>query len=176
MIRRQRLIRTAFTAVAASFAIAACDSSSAPSPTDPSGASGTQGGPTELGSPASAPRHGELHLTKSCPVYTGQPGSYCTITSSNLASIPAGTNVIYTSAKGETALSTDIVLDTPGPGNNAAFGHVELNLVTRHGVVTLNGGTGKFRGIQANAEVTFLGGGPNWAWDGTFSFEDNGNH
>lgn len=118
--------------------------------------------------PASAtPRTGDLNITKECSEFTAQAGSFCTITSSNLKTIPIGSRVIYTSAAGATSLDTDIVLYT-GPGNSA-FGHVFLNLATGTGTVTLDGGTGQFRHFHASAVVSYTSG-DNWAWDGTYSF------
>ncbi len=125
-----------------------------------------------------SPRSGALQITKECSQYTRLPGSFCTITSSNLKQIPVGTRVIYASAAGTNALGhlsldTDVTLDPPGPGNNAAFGHVVLDLVTASGVVTLSGGTGKFRGISGRADISHLTG-RNWAWNGTYSFANEG--
>jgi hypothetical protein len=40
---------------------------------------------------ASFPRSGALHVTKECSAYTGQAGDVCTISSSNLDAIEAGT-------------------------------------------------------------------------------------
>jgi len=123
--------------------------------------------------PASAsPRTGALHVTKECSQYFGNPGEFCTITSSNLKAIKPGSRVIYTSAAGATGLDTDIVLAT-GPGNgNRAFGHVVLDFVTGTGTVTFYGGTGQFRHFHAIAAVSFIGDSthPDWAWEGTYSF------
>jgi hypothetical protein len=47
---------------------------------------------------ASAPRAGTLNVTKECSQYEGTAGSVCTITSSNLDAIPAGSKVVYASA------------------------------------------------------------------------------
>ena len=66
---------------------------------------------------------GELHVTKECSEYTGQSGSFCTITSSNIKAIEVGSKVVYAKAAGETSLDSDIVLDLPGRGSNQAFGH-----------------------------------------------------
>ena len=77
---------------------------------------------------STSPRSGELHVTKECSQYFGQAGQFCTITSSNLNAIRPGTNVVYASAAGATALNSDLVLD--GPGNNNANGHVTLNFLT----------------------------------------------
>ena len=97
-----------------------------------------------------SPRSGELHVTKNCSHYTGAAGSFCTITSSNLNAIKAGSRVVYASAAGAPTpgvLDSDLVID--GPGNNTAFGHVVLDLSTLSGVVTFSGGTGEFTHFQA---------------------------
>lgn len=120
---------------------------------------------------SAAPRSGDLHVTKECSAYTGTAGGYCTITSSNLAAIAVGSRVIYEQALTYPTLDTDIVLDLPGPGNNMAFGHVHLDLLTGLGAVTFTGGTGKFTWFNASVAVT-----PNpaeafgWSWDGTYAF------
>jgi hypothetical protein len=116
------------------------------------------------------PRGGALHVTKECSQYTRLAGGFCTITSSNLAQIEVGTKVIYTIASGATLLDSDVTLDPPGPGNNKAFGHCRLDLVARVGLCTFSGGTGTFSHFSASAPVSFLGA-PNWAWDGTYSFD-----
>ena len=121
---------------------------------------------------ASFPRSGDLHVTKECSTYTGHAGDVCTITSSNVEAIEVGSKVIYAQAADFSTLSLDseAVLDLPGPGNNTASGHCHLNLVTNTGVCTFSGGTGKFMHFQASANVSYLGG-PNYAWNGTYSFD-----
>lgn len=118
---------------------------------------------------AASPRSGELHVTKECSAYTHLAGGYCTITSSNIPAIEVGTRVVYLQPLVGTVLETDVMLEAPGSAINVAFGHVHLDLVAKVGVVTLSGGTGTFSGIQATANVSYLGG-LNWAWDGTYSF------
>lgn len=118
---------------------------------------------------AASPRSGALHVTKECSAYTGAAGDYCTITSSNLAGIEVGSRVIYLEPLAFPILDTDIVLDPPGPGNNKAFGHVYLDLSKGAGEATFSGGTGKFTWFHASVDVSYLGG-PNWGWDGTYSF------
>jgi hypothetical protein len=112
-------------------------------------------------------------VTKECSEYLGRAGDFCTITSSNLKQIPVGSKIFYASAAGATSLSSDIILDPPGPGNNRAFGHCALEFATGVGLCTLSGGTGKFSWFHARADVSYLGG-PNWAWDGTYSFGKSG--
>jgi len=117
---------------------------------------------------ADSPRSGALHVTKECSQYTGQAGSFCTITSSNLNAIDAGSKVIYLQPAGATGVDSDLVLYT-GPGNSA-FGHVTLSFATLSGVVTFSGGTGQFRGFEARVIVTYNAATNLWYWDGTYSF------
>ncbi|HEX9129847.1 MAG TPA: hypothetical protein VF850_11865, partial [Gemmatimonadaceae bacterium] len=81
--------------------------------------------------------------------------------------------VVYASAVTPTALSSDVMLVSPNPGNNVAFGHVELNRITRTGTATFSGGTGKFEHFSASVAITFVSP-ANWSWDGTYSFGNNG--
>jgi hypothetical protein len=120
---------------------------------------------------ASSPHSGGLHITKECSEYTGLADSFCTITSSNLSAIKAGSRVVYLQAPGATTLDSDIVL-VVGPGN-IALGHVKLDLATGSGVVTISGGTGQFTSFHAKVNVSYLGG-PNFAWDGWYRFNKHG--
>ncbi len=63
----------------------------------------------------------------------GQIGDYCTVTSSNVAAIPAGTKIFYAQAAGATSLDSDVILYT-GPGNTAT-GHCALDFATGLGAV-----------------------------------------
>jgi hypothetical protein len=120
---------------------------------------------------SATPRSGALHVTKECSQYDGDAGDFCTITSSNINTIKPGSRIFYASAAGDPTpgvLESDLVID--GPGNNNAYGHVVLDLLTGTGVVTLSGGTGEFRGFQASVDVSPLGG-VNVAWHGTYSFD-----
>jgi len=120
-----------------------------------------------------SPRAGTFHAHKNCAEYSGLGGGFCTLTESTLKQIPVGTKVVYASAATATALSSDLMLVPPNGGNSVAFGHVELNRVTRTGVLTFSGGTGKFQHFSANVTITFLY--PlNWAWDATYSFGNEG--
>ncbi len=168
----KRALSGCFAVAAIGVAAGCADTSSLP--TAPSAAAivvssttASGGGAATLGS---FPRKGVLEIEKECSEYNGLPGAFCTITSSNVAAIEAGSRVVYASAPGPTTLDTDVVLDPPGPGNNVAFGHCELNLTTGIGLCTFSGGTGKFTNFQAHANVSSLGG-PDWAWDGTYSFD-----
>jgi hypothetical protein len=114
------------------------------------------------------PRSGDLHVTKECSEYKGLPGDFCTITSSNLGEIPVGSKVVYADAADGGSLDTDVTLDA-GSGDTAA-GHVVLDLAADKGVATFSGGTGKFTGFEAHADVSADPDGL-WHWEGTYSFD-----
>jgi hypothetical protein len=173
MIRRRRLVATAFIATAF---IAGCDNQqSTVSPTAPSTfATSTADQSGTAPSLSAATRTGTLHMTKECSEYTGLPGSFCTIPSSDLKQMPAGSRVVYAGTLTNGRLDSDLYLDPPGPGNNRAFGHVFLDLTVTppHGVITFSGGTGTFAHFNATIQVTRLVGVPKtWNWDGPYSFQ-----
>ena len=118
---------------------------------------------------SASPRSGDLRVAKECSGYTGGAGSFCEITSSNVKAIEVGSRILYLQPDQLfTPAGSDVVLDSPEPGNNTAFGNCSLAL----GVCTFSGGTGKFTSFNASVDVT-----PptsedpvNWHWDGTYSF------
>jgi len=115
---------------------------------------------------AASPRSGSLHATKECSGFTGAAGSYCMITSSSLPAIEVGSKILYLQPGALlTPAGSDVVLDTPGPGNNAAFGNCSLAV----GHCSFWGGTGKFTWFHASIAVSPLGG-PDWSWVGTYDF------
>jgi hypothetical protein len=155
MLRRKFLMATV---VMANVIVTACSDTTAP-----------QQLATGDVSSAFSPRSGTFHVTKECSAYTGHAGDFCTITSSTLKQIEAGSRVIYASDAVGTLVDTDVVLNPPGPGNNTASGHCTIDLAMGTGECTFSGGTGKFTWFQASVAVSPLGG-PNFAWDGTYSF------
>jgi hypothetical protein len=114
---------------------------------------------------------GALHMTKECSAYTGAAGDYCTITSSNLAAIEAGSRVYYGQAANFALglVDSNVVLDT-GNGKDRAVGRCTLDLVTGLGLCTFSDGTGQFTGFQARVNVSPPTDGANWHWDGTYHF------
>lgn len=123
---------------------------------------------------ASSEKKGPLHVTKECSQYTGAPGSYCTVTFSNISAIKVGTRISYDQALGipEGLLDSNVVLDA-GQGDRAV-GRCTLDTSTGNGLCTFSDGMGRFTGFQARVNVTYTGG-PNYRWDGAYSFsqEDN---
>lgn len=119
---------------------------------------------------SATPRSGALHLTKDCSQYSFQAGDFCTVTSSNINAIKPGSKIFYTSAANLSLgkLVSDLVID--GPGNNTAFGHVELDLSHLTGTVTLSGGTGVFTHFQAGPIAVACPAFPVCSWEGPYSF------
>lgn len=149
-------------------AASGCSPGRATEPTDPTATLGARE-VVASAMPASV-RSGPVNVTKECSTYTGQSGDICTITASDLAALPAGTTITYASPAAPPNLDTDVVIDPPGPGNNQAYGHCTLSLVTGIGTCTISGGTGKFTHLQATVAVSYLGG-PNYGWTGTYRYE-----
>jgi len=149
---------------AGALASAAC-SGGLGSPTSPSAGAVVSGPPAA--SPLSSARDGDVHVTKECSGFNGLEGSHCTITTSNIKAIEVGSKVIYLQP-GQlfSAVGSDVVLDTPGPGNNKAFGHCSLAL----GQCDFSGGTGKFSWFQASIDVTSNLDGSVWYWEGTYDY------
>jgi hypothetical protein len=118
---------------------------------------------------SAAGRHTPIHLTKDCLQYNGLAGSFCTITSSNVPEIRAGSRVVYGQALGIPAgmLDSNVVLDA-GNGDRAV-GRCTLDFASASGLCTFSDGTGRLTGFQARVEVSSLGG-AQWAWDGTRRF------
>ena len=113
------------------------------------------------------PRSGDLVVTKECSGFVNDP-PYCTITSSNLAAIPAGSRIVYLDPAGlGTATGSAVVLDPPRPGNNHAFGTCFLGSTPMH--CEFSGGTGRFTWFHASVVVTVDSKGL-WHWAGTYSF------
>jgi hypothetical protein len=136
-------------------ALTACSDATAPKELAPAG--------------ASFARSGRFHAEKECSKYTGKAGDICTMTVSTLKEIEPGSTVTYASAAVGALVDSDVVLDLPGPGNNAAFGHCKVNLATIVGGCVFSGGTGKFQWFHAEVDLSLVGGAV-FAWDGSYSF------
>jgi len=119
---------------------------------------------------ASNAQTGQFHIAKNCASYAGGPGSFCTITSSNLPQIPAGAVVYYDQAAGDPQgmLDSNVVLFV-GTGNWAT-GRCTLDLSTGSGLCTFSDGTGALAGFSARVNVTPFPDFVNYHWDGTYAF------
>ena len=116
-----------------------------------------------------APTMQPLKISKECSQFTGETPSFCTITESNLAAIPAGTKVLYygpvtggphfTSStaviavgNGDTAVGYCVVYDTASPPL---------------GTCAFHAGSGTLAGFQAVVKVT-VDDKKIWHWDGGY--------
>jgi len=123
---------------------------------------------------AASPQSGTLKIYKDCSEYTGRPGSFCTIRSSSLHEIRAGSKVVYLQP---TSLTSNVVLHLPAPAVDKAFGKCSLSK-TGNGKCTFTGGTGMFVGFHADLRVTHLGdptASPFYYWQGQYSFSGQRN-
>ena len=112
-------------------------------------------------------RTGRLHVIKECGSYRGNPGDFCSITSSNLAEIKVGSKVFYDQADGipNGLLDSNVILDA-GAGNRA-IGRCTLDDTTNLGLCTFSDGTGQFTGFEARVLVDCTA---SCRWDGTYHF------
>ena len=124
---------------------------------------------------ASEGQSGDVHITKECSQYTGAPGSFCTITSSNLPQIPAGTKVYYDQAAGIPSgmLDSNVVLRVGQA--DWAVGRCTLDGNTGAGICRFSDGVGPLTGFSARVVVTHTGG-PNYTWNGSFHFNGQEDH
>lgn len=123
---------------------------------------------------SASPRSGSLQVEKECSEYQGQPGQFCTITSSSLSEIAPGAKVVYTQPANipVNMLDSNVLLDA-GDGNRA-IGRCTLDFATGRGLCTFSDGTGRFAGFQARIEVTPPGfDGDDWHWRGTYGFRQD---
>lgn len=111
-----------------------------------------------------------LHVEKECSGYSGEIGSYCTVTRSNLRAIGVGTRIFYAQAGApDGSVDSDVILYA-GP-RNTATGHCAVD-PAGSGRCTLSGGTGTLDGIRARVDVSYLGG-LDFAWNGTYRFSED---
>ncbi len=113
----------------------------------------------------------EFHVTKDCGSFTGVKPSYCTITVSNIAAIPAGSKIWYTGPVLTNAyfLSSNVTIKTTA-GNNAT-GYCMFQAKTSMGLCTFWKGTGKLTGFTSVVDVSIDAAGL-WHFDGMFYFAD----
>jgi hypothetical protein len=120
-------------------------------------------------------RSGSLQVDKECSGYQGQPGQFCTITSSSLSEITPGSRVVYTQPANipVNMLDSNVLLDAGDA--NRAIGRCTLDFATGRGLCTFSDGTGRFAGFHARVEVfppAFDG--DDWHWRGRYGFTEFG--
>jgi hypothetical protein len=124
---------------------------------------------------------GPLHVTKNCLAFTGLPGTYCTITSSNIPQITVGTTVNYTQGAvvpttpptpndESTRISLDSNVILYVGGGDWATGRCTLDAIGYgSGLCTFSDGIGPLTGFHAHVLV-YSTDGVNYSWQGTYSF------
>ena len=113
-----------------------------------------------------------FHATKDCSGFTGLVGAYCTIRSSNVKALKAGSKIFYMQVASKTALDSDTVIYVSR--GSAATGHCLLRFATGDGLCTISDGTGTLAGFQLRVRVTASSSIPKlWHWDGTYSFKQS---
>ena len=126
-----------------------------------------------LGIPAlpalAAPAMEPLKISKECSKYTGDTPSFCTITESNLAAIPAGTKIFYYGSVTSSPLftSSTAVIAT-GPGDSA-FGYCVVydTASPTLGHCAFHAGSGALAGFQAVVKFT-VDDKQIWHWEGGY--------
>ena len=128
-------------------------------------------------------RNGQVHIVKDCAAESGIPGSdFCTIVTSNLPGLPAGTRIYYDLSAGPSVgpgyfdqnifvfvnTSQWAVGRCSGPNNIG-------NTPGTEALCTLSDGVGPLAGVTARLNVTHVPPKPGgntflYAWDGTYSF------
>jgi hypothetical protein len=139
---------------------------------------------TAITSPAAAEgENGRLHIVKDCGNFSGVPGSsFCTIISSNLNELPAGTQIYYNQITGGPSVGPSYLDSTVFvyvSQDQWAIGRCTLrndNPPGPLGLCTLSDGLGPLAGINARVTVTYQPGGDGavYDWDGTYSFKSPG--
>jgi hypothetical protein len=119
-----------------------------------------------------------FHLTKECSEFAGSVPSFCTVTSANVAAIPAGSKVFYLGPElGDATTDPNFMsanaLITDGHGNTAS-GYC-IVLASNVGMCAFREGTGTLTGFHASANVTVDPTGI-WHWDGTYLLDRHAGH
>jgi hypothetical protein len=111
-----------------------------------------------------------IHITKECSGFTGEAGSFCTITGSDFAAIPVGTKVVYLGPViADPNFLSSKVRVRAGDGNTAT-GWCNAIYDPYHGVCTFWKGKGTLAGFHASVDVTLDADGV-FHWDGTYLFD-----
>jgi hypothetical protein len=110
-----------------------------------------------------------LKISKECSEFTGESPSFCTITESSLAAIPAGTKILYYGPVISSLLfvSTTAVIAV-GAGDTALGYCVTYDSASPpSGTCAFHAGSGTLAGFQAVVAVT-VDDEQIWHWDGGY--------
>jgi hypothetical protein len=118
---------------------------------------------------ADAPEMQPLKLSKDCSKYSGGLPSFCTITESSLAALPAGTKVLYYGpVTGNPNFSSNNIVLDDGAGDTAMGNCIVDFAKPVSGLCAFYAGSGKLMGFSAVAKVTVDDKGL-WHWEGSYS-------
>jgi hypothetical protein len=118
---------------------------------------------------SAAPAMQPLKIAKECSQYTGDTPSFCTITESNVAAIPAGTRIFYYGPVVSNPLfgSSSAVIAV-GNGDSAVGYCVTYDSASPPvGTCAFHAGSGTLAGFQAVVKVT-VDDKQIWHWDGGY--------
>jgi len=123
--------------------------------------------PVALGATPAPDGWSPLAMTKECSSFAGQVGDHCTIVTSNVAAIPAGSLAIYYGPILEATFISSSVVLVAGDGDTAV-GYCSVGPSgTPLGMCSFTGGSGSLAGFRAIAAVTVDAQGI-WSWDGFY--------
>ena len=110
-----------------------------------------------------------LKISKECSQYTGETPSFCTITESNLAAIPAGTKISYYGpVTGSPYFTSSTAVIAVGNGDSAVGYCVVYDTASPPlGTCAFHAGSGTLAGFQAVVKVT-VDDKQIWHWDGGY--------
>ena len=105
---------------------------------------------------SAAPAMKPLKISKECSQYTGETPSFCTITESNLAAIPAGTKIFYYGpVTGSSLFGSSTAVIAVGNGDTAVGYCVTYDTASpMQGTCAFHAGSGTLAGFQAVVKVT----------------------
>jgi hypothetical protein len=119
--------------------------------------------------PSAAQDMQPLTISKECSEFTGDTPSFCTITESNLAAIPAGTKILYFGpvVSNPNFVSSAAVIAV-GDGDSAVGYCVTYDSASPpSGTCAFHAGSGTLAGFQAVVTVT-VDDKQTWHWDGGY--------
>lgn len=118
---------------------------------------------------SAAPEMQPLKISKECSQYTGETPSFCTITESNLAAIPAGTKILYYGpVTGSPYFGSSTAVIAVGNGDSALGYCVTYDTASPPvGTCAFHAGSGTLAGFQAVVKVT-VDDKQIWHWDGGY--------
>lgn len=118
---------------------------------------------------SAAPATQSLKIAKECSQFTGETPSFCTITESNFAAIPAGTKILYYGPVIANPLfSSSTAVIAVGNGDSAVGYCVVYDTANPPlGTCAFHAGSGTLAGFQAIVKVT-VDDKQIWHWDGGY--------